>query len=134
VTLAVLVLETSGNTAALRAATYQNVVDSVTRTLDMRVTDPEIERVWRMGLAGEELNDVDKERFRAIITATMRRFENAFYQYELGTIEPKQWEGLSLQVQRIMSNPGTDEWWNLANSRFSPEFRSLVESTRTIGE
>ena len=126
-TLIVLIVESRGNTEAIRASTYQAVVDSITTPLDMRAADSEMARIWNSGMSGEELSENDQIRFRAMLLAAVRRFENAFYQYQLGTIDERQWEVLKSQVQNVITTPGSRDWWQQNRERFSPDFRRDLE-------
>jgi len=126
-TLVILLLEVRTNTAAVRAATYQNVADSITTTLAARGTDPDVARVWLAGDAGDELEPLDEFRFDVLVTANMRRFESAFYQYQIGGIEESQWQGIEYVLSRVIRSPGHRHWWPRAKSSYSLEFQELVE-------
>lgn len=129
-TLIVLIVESRGNTEAIRASTYQAVVDSITTHLDMRASDSEMSRIWSSGLSGGALDENDQIRFRAMLLAAIRRFENAYYQYELGTIEQRQWEILKAQAQGVILNPGSRVWWDENRQRFGSGFRHELETAQ----
>ena len=128
VTLIILLVEVRGNTAAIQAATYNNVVNSITTTLNDRGTDADVARVWLAGNAGEPLEPLDQERYESLVGANMRRFENAFYQYQIGGIEDSQWEPIENIVASLMSSPGHRRWWSNARSVYSADFQDLVDS------
>lgn len=127
-TLVVLILESRGNTEAIRASTYQAVVDSITTQLDMRASDPEMSRIWTSGISGVKLSEIDQERFDTMLLAAVRRFENAYYQYRLGTIDEEQWEVLKARVQGVVTSPGTRAWWEESRDSFSSDFRGELEA------
>ena len=118
VTLDILLIEVRGNTAAIQAATYQNVADSITIGLSLRGEDPDVVRVWEAGSAGEHLDPLDHSRYLALVGANMRRFENAFYQYRIGGIEESQWRPSEAIIRNLMSSPGQRVWWTNARGVF----------------
>jgi len=70
-TLVILLLEVRGNTEAVQAATYRDVVESITATVQERGADAEVARVYYSGSAGEELSELDAKRFDALVVATI---------------------------------------------------------------
>ena len=127
VTLVVLLLEVRGNTAAIQAATYQNVVDSITSGLSVRGIDPDAARIWDAGSAGEHLEPIDQSRYLNLVGANMRRFENAFYQYRIGGIEESQWRPIENIIEGLINTPGHRAWWTNSRSVYSEEFQGLVD-------
>ena len=120
-------MEIRTNTSAVRAATYQSVADSITTPLAVRGVDPDVARVWSAGDAGAELEPLDQFRFQALVTANMRRFESAYYQYQIGGIEEAQWQGIENVLARVIRSPGHRRWWPGARSTYSSDFQELVE-------
>ena len=74
------------------------------------IQDPELERIWRTGLQGEDLNESDLGRLNAMLVATLRRFENAYYQNRIGTIEPSQWGSMAVRMKGFTTSPATRDW------------------------
>lgn len=109
-TLVVLVFELRSNTAAIRAATYRDVVESITTTVQASGVDPDVARVYYSGIAGAELDELDANRFDALVIANMRRFENAYYQYATGGIEAGQWAGVRQALTLVVQPPGMRLW------------------------
>ena len=134
VTLIVLLIEVRGNTAAIHAATYQNVVDSITTPLYARGTDPDTARIWEAGSAGERLEPLDQTRYFNLVGANMRRFENAFYQYQIGGIEESQWQPIENIISSLMSSPGHMVWWSDSRGVYSAEFQNLIDSVASSEE
>ena len=128
VTLVVLLVEVRGNTAAVQAATYNNVVESITTTLNERGADADLTRIWLAGNAREPLEPIDQDRYESLVGANMRRFENAFYQYQIGGIEESQWEPIKNIIAFLMSSSGHRLWWSNTRTLYSAEFQDLVDS------
>ena len=127
VTLIVLLVEVRANTAAIQAATYQNVVDSITTGLSLRGTDPDVARIWDAGTVGEHLEPIDQNRYFNLVGANMRRFENAFYQYQIGGIEESQWRPIERIIGSLLNTPGHKKWWMDSRFVFSVEFQELAD-------
>jgi hypothetical protein len=127
VTLVVLIFQIRQGTAAVRASTYQDVVDSITTTLHERAFDEDVARLWYTADAGEVLEGLDAERFNALAIANMRRFENAYYQYLIGGIEPSQWDGIRRALGTVVTTPGHRRWWPERRALFSEDFQMLVD-------
>lgn len=127
VTLVILLFEVRGNTEAVQAATYRDVVESISTIIQERGADADVARVYYAGAAGDELSELDKNRFEALVIANMRRFENAFYQYEIGGIEPAQWAGVQTALSAVVRPPGIRAWWEENHQLYSEGFRELVD-------
>ena len=129
VSLVVLIFEVRGNTEAVRAATFQNVSDSITANGMEIAADPEALRIYLTGLR-EGLDDLaDRDRFQFLMIGQMRRFENAFYQRS--RMQPGQWQGLQTALDGIVSNDGFGLWWNDRRLVFSLGFQELVDELRS---
>lgn len=129
VTLVVLIAEVRGNTTAVRAATYQNVSDSMTGMADFSV-DRELVGMYLRGLETGLDDPLERSQFGLILVSQIRRFENAFYQRDL--IEPQLWKGIQNSLDRIVSGQGFGIWWDDQQWRtgFSEDFQELVEELR----
>jgi len=131
VTLAILVIEVRTNTAALRASTYRDVVESITSILHERASDAEVAQIWYAGAAGDQLSPFDADRFDQLVTANTRRFENAFYQYRTGGIDPTQWQGVETALRQVFGPPAMRVWWEDNKSLYSLEFQHFVDDVFT---
>ncbi len=128
ISLVVLIVEIRGNTAAVQAATFQTVSDSITAIAVQIGTDKEGVRVYFAGLRGE-LEDPDEiDRFQLIMITLIRRFENTFYQRS--RLEPEQWQGLRNALDSTVSTNGFGSWWENYRILLSSEFQELVDELR----
>jgi hypothetical protein len=75
----------------------------------------------------DALDRVDKARFRFHLMGFMRRFENAYMQHKIGTLEESNWGGLRSTLDSVLSSPGSRSAWPLIKSRMNPEFRDYID-------
>ena len=130
VSLLVLISQVRGNTAAIRSSTYQNVSDSLTQMADFAV-DRELVDLYNRGALGTIQDPVERSQYGLMLVSQIRRFENAYYQRDL--IEAGLWEGVQNALDRIVSAPGFEIWWNDEewHEVFSAEFQAIVEELRS---
>lgn len=121
-------IQIRNNARAVRAATYQQLSASVTASLDNLFNNAEsCALVLRGGDDFEGLDRVEKARFRFMHMATMRRFENAWFQHRLGTLKEGDWRAIAVNLDSIFALPGTHAAWKLVKNRSSPEFQAYVD-------
>ena len=65
-----------------RAATYQQLQQQITESVDRASHSPEIEKAARLGMADlKQLSEEDAHRFYIWATGLVMAYENAYYQY-----------------------------------------------------
>ena len=126
VTLGYLAVQVRQNTRALRAAS----IDSMTHIAnDIRTSlfhDPEITLIYTKGLGGvDSLTDLERERFRLLMTNALWALWNAFTQARLG--DAQAWEAQKPLLRRFLSQPGGEWFWTTYRNEFSPEFQAEVD-------
>lgn len=117
------------NSAALEASSVQAVTDSIAEFAADVGGDPELTRIYFNGLSesGGELSPEERNQFDLLMLSVVRRFENAFFQFEAGSIPPEQWRGLSETYDFIACTPGGREWWLNSKDAYSESFVSFIE-------
>ncbi len=73
-------------------------------------------------------------RFHAYNSARFRHYDNLYYQYRNGTLEPSQWKGLGNLLASHLAEPGIEKWWDSNDTFFSDEFVSHVNRLREEGQ
>jgi hypothetical protein len=92
-----------------------------------RGANADVARVYYAGAAGDQLDELETNRFDALVIANMRRFENAFYQYQIGGIEPTQWAGVQTALAGVVEPLGIRKWWAGNKDLYSEDFQQLVD-------
>lgn len=125
-------LELRQNTAAIQAATMQSMVDSSEAYLLLMASDPELNEIWRKGTNDlNSLSEDESSRLFFLIRAQWLRFQNAFQQWQRGTLSDGDWEfyeafacGRSLSTTSDIRKAT----WDSHRSALTPEFLRYVDS------
>jgi len=123
-------LELRQNTAAMEAATLQNQTDASTEFLLLIASDPELTRIWRDSSDGTvEMNELDTVRFFLVSRARWLRMQNAYLQWQRGTLNDEDWAF----YDGIICTAGTtgpvrfSRSWGGHRVALSPKFVEYVE-------
>jgi len=129
VTLVYLALQIRQNTRAVRAATYQQVVDATSDWSATLCQHDDLLLVWTRGTRDgiDSLGEFERTKFSFALLTLLRRVENIHYQELSGTLEPEAWSGIRNSLQRMFKTPGTQNWWRENAFRFTPVFQNYVE-------
>ena len=124
-TLVYLATQVRQNTQALQAAS----MDSTTKTAnEIRASlfgDPEITNIYFSGLSDvSSLSEIDRERFRLIMTNALWAFWNTYSQAQLGG--KQSWSSQRKIIRRFLSQPGGVWFWEKYGNEFSPDFQKEI--------
>jgi hypothetical protein len=115
------------NTKAIKATSHHAITDSFNQINALIISDPEVARLWRLGMAGTaELNEDDATSFSLMALAYMRVFETLYYQYKNGTMDKKLFDAELNTLKWTASNPGFREWWAKNPISLSAEYRDFI--------
>ncbi len=96
-------LELRQNTAAVEAATLQDLTDASVDWITNIASDPDLTRLLLTQSAGlAELSDVERQQLHLLYRAQWFRFQNAFLQWNRGTLDEDDWliyEGFICRVR-----------------------------------
>ena len=125
-TLIYLALQIRQNTRALQAASMDSTIQAANDIRASLFSDPEITLIYRQGLQNiEALSDVDRERFRLIMTNALWAFWNTYAQSQLGG--GKSWQSQKKIAGRFLSEPGGAWFWDNYRNEFEPEFQAEID-------
>ena len=71
---------------------------------------------------------MEKARFRFMLMAFMRRFENAWFQHRIGTLKEGDWQAIAADLDSLYSLPGARAAWPLVKTRSNANFRAHIDS------
>ena len=84
--------ELKQNTEAVQASTLQGITEESQEYLLLMATDPELNRIWRLANVNpDDLNETDASRYFFLLRAQWIRYQNAFLQWQRGTMSDKDW-------------------------------------------
>ena len=109
------------HTRALKATSHHAITDSFNAINALLVSDQNIARIWRSGLAGlDNLDEDEAMSFSYMALAYMRIFETLYYQYKTGTMEEKLFEAELRTLKWSVTNPGVRPGGSPTRSRSAP--------------
>ena len=121
-------IQIRNNARAVRAATYQQLSASHSAAWDNLFNNGEsCSLVLKGGDDFEGLDRVEKSRYRHMLMATMRRYENAWFQHRIGTLKTDDWHGINAHLEAIFKAPGNHSAWVLIRERSNAQFRIFVD-------
>ena len=85
-------LELKQNTEAVQAAMLQDITDASQEYLLLMAADPDLNRIWRIANDDpKEMSEADASRYYFLLSAQWLRYQNAFLQWQRGTMSDKDW-------------------------------------------
>jgi len=85
-------LELRQNTAAVEAASLQNMTDASTDYLLRIASDVELTRIWIDGTSDQNnLSEIDSYRYFLLSRARWLRMQNSYLQWRRGTLSDEDW-------------------------------------------
>ncbi len=117
------------NTNALHTATSRSHMEIYT-SLSMSIAENrELATLFLSGLTDlSSLDDVDRVRFLALISAAFRYYETSYVQHSKGNLDDELSDNIEKQLRDMTAAPGVRSWWEVRRHWHSARFSSLVES------
>jgi hypothetical protein len=121
-------IQIRNNARAVRAAAYRQLALTTAGQWDTLFGSEELCSLVLRGCDDfSALNRVEKARFRFMLMAFMRRFENGWFQHKIGTLKSGDWQAVAADMDSLFSLPGPQAAWPLIKTRSNPEFRAFVD-------
>ncbi|MEM9623040.1 MAG: hypothetical protein AAF993_15420 [Pseudomonadota bacterium] len=126
ITLAYLAVQIRQNTRALRAASIDSMTQFANDIRTHLFTDPGITTIYMNGLRDVSgLSDLERERFRLMMTNALWALWNAYTQAQLG--DNQAWDAQKPVLRRFLSQPGGAWFWKTYKDEFSADFQAEVD-------
>ncbi|MDX1577132.1 MAG: hypothetical protein R3266_01555 [Gemmatimonadota bacterium] len=121
--------ELRSNTAAVRAASVQEVANLSAEILLTTAADSALARLRQIGDRDpSRLGEADRYRYATLIRQAWLTMQNAYFQNELDVIDPRVWEGYGRIVCAMWSNPGIRATWPAHRGVLDSGFVAFVEA------
>ncbi|MEN8376602.1 MAG: hypothetical protein ABFS34_14235 [Gemmatimonadota bacterium] len=78
----------------------------------------------------EALSEPDRLRFIAMIQGVFRVWEDAFYQYDAGRLDPRIWTAMVAQFSGYLSLPGVQRVWEIRKRAYNEGFCRFVAGAK----
>ncbi len=126
-------LELRQNTEAVQASTLQSLTDQSQTYLLMMASDGELNDIWRRGVADvSQLDEGERSRFTFVYRAQWIRLQNAYLQWQRGTLDDSDWafyEGVICRQEGDSGSPsGRGATWPDHRGALTAGFVEFVES------
>ena len=121
-------LELRQNTAAVQAATFQDLTHASSDFLVEIGTNPENRRIYSKGMREPDLlNEEDRRQFYYLQQAYWLRMQNAFMQWQRGTLTDDDWSVYQSITCQTAVLPGPAAHWR-GTPGFTPSYKAFLES------
>jgi hypothetical protein len=128
-TLVYLAVQIRQNTASVKSAAAQALLDSLSEVLATGASSPEQARVLVLGQTDyERLSEDERMQFMFFLLRWCRVLEQAHHSYLLGHLDRSIWEGHVRHFKGVMQAPAVGRWWKIRQAVFSSEFREFVDN------
>ena len=130
--LLLLAFELKQNREMTRAQTRNEIALGVIDLMALSASNPQLAKVIRRGDAGEELSPDEQFQYRRMVIATLRYYENVYYQYQQGLYDEGQFDrGAQAWKAYAMRAQGAEPIWCEMRGTFAEDFvrewEALVE-------
>jgi hypothetical protein len=128
--LVYLAVQIRQNTQSIRASTYEAMVRGSGEFLLPLIQDRDLAKSFERAVDRWSQMDYEEQvQVMYLLTQLFRNWENAYYQYRQGTLEPWLWESWQHVVLSYFHRPGVQDWWKLRRAAYSKPFREFLESS-----
>jgi len=91
--------------------------------------NPELARVWRLGLSDpERLSEDEATQFVMLMGAAFYLFEGPFRQYQRGLLSEDSWDPWARLISRYLRSSAVLAWWLRRDVPFAESFVEYVDS------
>ena len=95
---------------------------------DGLINNPEANRVFRAGSAGEDLNESDKALFSTLMHKCFWYFSAMHYQLSVHSLSEDEWHQSKFLMIRLSDRPGVRIWWNHFKNHYAPSFAEYMDN------
>ena len=127
-TLGYLAVQIRQNTKAVRASALDSSVNAVNAVRVVMFDNEEVTAIYQKGLENpDELNDIEKTRFRLLVHTILWAIWNIYAQTQHGGLSTSTWAAQLPLLDRIMNSHGGAWFWDNYQMEFDEEFRHEVD-------
>src|SRR5581483_480807 len=93
-----------------------------------RLSDPGVSDVISRAANGEPLTDQDCFVLYGYMTSVFWSYEDCFFQFHLGMLDPKSWASDGTTLKRLLGNPAYRAVWRFARGGWGEEYGPFREA------
>lgn len=123
-----LSIQVRQSTKATNVATAHATSSAIREWIQPMMEDVDLS--WTFTVGAEDpgrLDERERVRFGQCCFTYFRMFEDAFYQYEHGTLDPALWDGYKIHLAAYAKSPGMLAYWKERRHTYHPRFREFLD-------
>lgn len=111
-----------------RAASVHQVLDGYRQSISV-LMQPEMAAVWVKGHQSfESLEPDERLRFLIYLTATLKNFEDGYFQWRERRLDDRIWQELLAPLLDVMGTTAFDHFWEMRRHHFRKEFAAYIDT------
>jgi hypothetical protein len=123
-----LAVQVRQNTRAIQSQTRDAITEKQMEYAGWIATDSQLADVFRRGQEDWlQLEPTERVMFALLLGAMLREGENSHYQYERGLFSESEYEARWVRWERLVAQPGVQQYWSSQRDVFSPAFRAEID-------
>lgn len=128
ITLIYLALQIRQNTKAIHSSAFDSTVNTISIARQSIYENDDVAKVYLKGLATpDELDDLERLKFRLLIHNLMLSESNIFAQAKFSDLPISEWQAQIAVIARVLGSPGGSWFWNEFSHEFDAEFRAEID-------
>ena len=128
ITILYLAFQVRQNTAALRAQSRQEIVESYRSFNRPFISDPTVAGVWDQGLRSfPNQEEPDRSRFAALLVDQILHFQGALALHESGSLDDETFRAYRDHCAALLSTPGGAAFWSYAHSGYPSHMVASIQ-------
>ena len=127
-TLVYLAVQIRQNTASVRSASAQQILQGIAEFNQFLSSDPSLVGLWLRGLGDPDaLSEQEWLRFLAVASSFVLRMELMFINHREGLLPVQIWEAQVNSMRHMFAMPAMQRWFSEFGSMVHVDFRQFVE-------
>ena len=117
------------NTSIVKAHSTTDAATSIRDWFSDLATDPELGRIFMVGVEGiEKLEEPERLRFAIIMFNFFKAMEDIHYRATHGLMDAELWTGWDYQIRQYTSAPGAQSYWKERKNGYSLSFQIYIDA------
>ena len=128
ITLIYLALQIRQNTRAINSSALDSTVNTISIARQSIYENDDVARAYLKGLAApEELDELERLKFRLLLHNLMLSESNIFAQTKFSDLTNSEWQAQTTVIKRVLNSPGGSWFWNEYAEEFDSDFRAEID-------
>lgn len=128
ITLIYLALQIRQNTRAVNSSALDSTVNTISIARQSIYENDDVAQVYLKGMAApEEMNELERLKFRLLLHNLMLSQSNIFAQTKFSDLPISEWQAQTVVIKRVLGSPGGSWFWNEYAEEFDTDFRSEID-------